>query len=181
MQAAEIVQEARDNSMGLPSEQALSLLAYQEGGATEDKDGFDPHAELRARVLDALQNTLSLKDRPLVRFLMEQEIACHQDEVETDSDSIHHCGFLLFLLGQLEDVELLWRAKRASFDTWCGFDIQFLVGAGVAPTLSYLQDIQEKWARHAKSYIEECQAAGDFRHLERYREAKMKYFRAVDA
>jgi hypothetical protein len=176
MQAAEIVQEARASLSGLPSEQALHLLTYQEEGATEDEDGYDLHAELRAQVLQALQNTLSLKDRLLIRFLIEQEIACRQNDTETDIDSIHCCGFLLFLLGQLRDVELLWRAKRASFDTWCSFDIQFLVGAGVAATLAYLHSIKQEWAEKARMYIEECQRARDFDDLECYRHARQRYF-----
>lgn len=176
MQAAEIVQEARDSLSGLPSSQALHLLTHQEVFTDENKDGYDPHEELRAQVLKALQNSLSLKDRSLIRFLLEQEIVCRQNEVETEIESIHRCGFLLFLLGQAEDVELLWQAKTATFDTWCGFDIQFLVGAGVSATLTYLHSIEKQWAEDAKAYIEECQRAGDFNDLERYRHATQRYF-----
>jgi hypothetical protein len=176
MQAADMVQEARDSLSGLPSSQTLQLLTYQEEFTDEYEDGPDPHAELRALVLKELQKTLSLKDRALIHFLLEQEIACRQNDVETDIDSIHHGGFLLFLLGQLEDVELLWRAKRASFDTWCGFDIQFLVGAGVSSTLAYLHSIKKEWAEEARTCIEECQRARDFNDLERYRHARQRYF-----
>jgi hypothetical protein len=176
MQAADIVQEAKHSLSGLPSSQALQWLTYREEFTDEDEDGYDPHAELRASILKEVQNTLSLKDRTLIRFLLEQEIACRQNDDETAIDSIHHCGFLLFLLGQLEDLELLWRAKRASFDTWCSFDIQFLVGAGVSPTLAYLCSIKQEWAEEAKTYIEECQRAGDFDDLERYRHARQRYF-----
>lgn len=71
MQAAEIVQEARNSLSGLPSSQTLQLLIYQVEGADEEEDGYDPHAELRARVLKEVQKTLFLKDRALVRFLLE--------------------------------------------------------------------------------------------------------------
>jgi hypothetical protein len=176
MQAEDIVQEARDGLSGLPSSQALQLLTYQKEFTDEDEDGSDPHAELRALVLKELHKTLSLKDRALIHFLLEQEIACRQNDVETDIESIHHGGFLLFLLGQLEDVELLWRAKRASFDTWCSFDIQFLVGAGVSSTLAYLHSIEKEWAEEARTYIEACQCARDFNDLESYRHARQRYF-----
>lgn len=176
MQAADIVREARSSFSGLPSSQTLQLLMYQAESTSEDEDGYDPHADLRASVLTELHKTLSLKDRALIRFLLEQEIVCRQNETETDSDSIHLCGFLLFLLGQPEDIELLWQAKKATFDTWCGFDIQFLVGAGVAPTLAALQSIEKEWAEEARTYIEECQRAGDFGNLESYRHEKQRYF-----
>jgi hypothetical protein len=171
MQASEIVQEARDSLSGLPSEQVLQWLTYQVEGVTEDEDGYDPHAELRAQIFNALRNARSLNDRPLLRFLMEQEIACRQNDTETDVDSIHLGGFLLFLLGQLEDVELLWRAKRASFDTWCGFNGELLVGAGVAATLAYLHSIEQKWAQEARTYLEEGQRIKHFGDLDRYRHA----------
>lgn len=141
MQAAKIVQEARVSPSRLPSSQVLQGLTYQVEGITED--GYDPHAEMRSQVFKALRNARSLNDRPLLRFLMEQEIACRQNDTETDADSIHLGGFLLFLFGQLEDVELLWRAKRASFDTWYGFNGELLVGAGVVATLAVQRDVQQ--------------------------------------
>lgn len=174
MQAAEIVQEARNSPSGLPSEQALHVLSYQEEGATED--GIGLHAHLRAHVLQALQNTLSLNDRPLIRFLMEQEIVCRQNDIETEDESIHYGGFLLFLLGQVEDVELLWRAKNANFDTACGFDGECLLGAGVASTLVYLSSIEQEWGQKARSYIEWAQQGGSLSDLESYRNWKYQYF-----
>lgn len=86
------------------------------------------------------------------------------------------CGFLLSLLAQIEDVGLLWEAKTTSFDIMCGFDVQFLVGAGVVSTVSYLQSIQEEWAQNALTYIEESQKIGDFHNLERFREVTHKVF-----
>ena len=91
-------------------------------------------------------------------------------------DSIRLCGFLLFVLAQVEDVPLLWEAKTTNFDTMCGFDIQFLVGAGISTTLAYLRAIQEEWAQDAKAYIEESQRAGDFDDLDRYRHEMQRYF-----
>lgn len=176
MQAEDFVREARSARPGLPPPHLLQLVAYQEELLPETGEKGDRHAEFRAAVLEELQKALSSGDRLLLRFLLEQEMACRQNDYETDVDSIHLCGFLLFLLGQLEDVELLWQAKRTTFDTWCGFDIQFLVGAGVSPTLAYLQPIQKEWAKAARTYIEECQRLGNFSDLESYRHEKQRYF-----
>ncbi len=68
---------------------------------------------------------------------------------------------------------MLWEAKTTSFDTLCGLDVQFLLGAGVSTTLEYLQQIQEEWAQNAKQYIEQC---GDFGDLDRYRNEIQRHF-----
>jgi hypothetical protein len=176
MQAEDFVREARSARPGLPPPHLLQLIAYQEEPLPETEEKGDQHALFRAAVLEELQNTLSSGDRALLRFLLEQEITYHKNAWGI-FDSIRLCGFLLSVLAQLEDIRLLWEAKTTSFDTMCGFDIQFLVGAGVSPTLAYLQSIQEPWAQEAKTYLEEGQMSGDFDDLDRYRNEMQSYFR----
>lgn len=55
-------------------------------------------------------------------------------------ENLYWCAFLLYLIGDPSDVPMMWRAKHVDFDTACGFDIQFLLGAGFRPTLAYLAD-----------------------------------------
>ncbi|GHO93438.1 hypothetical protein KSF_034860 [Reticulibacter mediterranei] len=169
MLAEDFVREARSFQPGPPRPQLLQLVAYQEARLPENEEGDDQNAAFRSSVLKALSKKFSQEDRPLIRFLLEQEIVYHENAWGI-FESIRFCGALLFLLAQVEDVCLLWEAKTVNFDTMCGFDVQFLVGAGVAPTLAYLQHIKEEWAEDARIYLEECQQAGDFQNLERYRE-----------
>jgi hypothetical protein len=169
MLAEDFAREARNFQPGLPPQQLLQLVAYQEEGLPENAEGDDQNAAFRASVLKVLSKNLSQEDRPLIRFLLEQEIVFHENAWGI-FESIRLCGTLLFLLAQMEDVHLLWEAKSVNFDTMSGFDIQLLVGAGVAPTLAYLQQVEEEWAEDARIYLEECQQAGDFQNLERYRE-----------
>jgi hypothetical protein len=61
---------------------------------------------------------------------------------------------MLFALAEVEDVQLLWKAKTTSFDTMCGLNDQLLVGAGVAATLDYLRRANEHWSDRACEYIE---------------------------
>ncbi len=44
----------------------------------------------------------------------------------------------LFLTGTLEDVFLIWQAKRASMDAASAIDVQLLCGRGLARTKVYL-------------------------------------------
>ncbi len=169
MLAEEFVREARSVQPGLLPPQLLQLVAYQEAQLSDNAQRDGQNAEFRAAVLKVVSKDFSLGDRPLISFLLEQEIAFHENSWGI-FEGIRLCGALLFLLAQVEDVGLLWEAKTANFDTMSGFDIQFLVGAGVTPTLAYLQQVEEEWAGDARNYLEECQQAGDFQNLERYRE-----------
>ena len=180
MQPVDVIREAHSSPTGLPPASLLDALAYQEIPYTIEGIG-EEHAVFRASVLQLLfqhhlQKSLSLADRALIRFILQQEIACYTNDYVTGDDTLHLGGFLLFLLGQLEDVELLWQAKTANFDTGSSFDIQFLVGAGVVPTMAYLQSIQQEWAEKARTYIEKCEQAGDFQDMEGYRLDRERYF-----
>lgn len=168
MLAEDFVREARSAQPEFPPPQLLQLVAYQES-LPENTQVDDQNAVFRAAVLKALSKNFSQEDRPLIRFLLEQEVAFHENSWGI-FESIRLGGALLFLLAQVEDAGLLWEAKTANFDTMSGFDIQLLVGAGVTPTLAYLQQVGEQWAEDARVYLEECQQAGDFQNLERYRE-----------
>jgi hypothetical protein len=179
MLAEDFVREARSVQPELPSPQLLQLVAYQEAQLPENEEGDDQNAAFRSSVLKALSKNFSQEDRPLIRFLLEQEIVYHENAWGI-FESIRFCGALLFLLAQVEDVCLLWEAKTVNFDTMCGFDVQFLVGAGVAPTLAYLQQIEEEWAGDARAYLEECQQAGDFQNLECYREGLRTSLRQIN-
>jgi hypothetical protein len=135
-------------------------------------------AAVRAAVLEELQETLVPGDRALLCFVLEQEILSRvQDGGGEFFENLYWAGFLLSLVAHVEDVRVLWRAKTLDFDTWCGFDVQFLVGAGVSLTLSFLQSLQEEWASAAWAHLEQCQQAGDFADLEQHRQWRQTYFR----
>jgi hypothetical protein len=176
----DVISEAESSPAGLPSASLLDLLAYQEIPYAIEDIG-EEHSVFRASVLQLLfqrhmQKSLSLADRPLIRFLLEQEIACYANDFITADDNLHLAGFLLFILGQTDDVELLWRAKTANFDAESSFDIQCLIGAGVGRTMAYVQSIQAEWAEKARAYIELCRQAGDFDDMEDYRVDRQRYF-----
>ena len=93
-------------------------------------------------------------------FILEQEMrACIHEGGGEYFENLYWAGFLLSLVADVEDVHLLWRAKTLDFDTWSGFDVQFLVGAGVSRTLSYLHSLREEWAAAARVHLEQCQQA----------------------
>ena len=99
--------------------------------------------------------------------------------VPEDDDYIHHfeqlywCGFLLYLIGNPADVPLMWEEKYISMDTGCGFDGQFLVGAGVEETIRYLE---ENHKSEIAGYLRELGSGGEFAYLSLWERYRIYYF-----
>ena len=88
-------------------------------------------------------------------------------------EQIYWCALYLYRIGEIDDMELMWRAKTINFDLYCAFDVQFLVGAGVDQTLEYLES---KGLGEAKTYMLECRDAGAFDNLEQWYDSRKAYF-----
>lgn len=112
--------------------------------------------------------------------MLEQYIALHLDPEEGMTDELRLSAFVLSKLGHVEDVPLLWRAKVANFDTYCGLDIQFLVSAGVRETLDYLIASGGEQDLEAAEYMNGCQLAGDFDDLHGNRAFWERYFATIE-
>lgn len=123
--------------------------------------------------------------------LLQAMLACEDDyrerldswdegrAVEDDGEAHENlmwCALMLHQLGDFEDVLPMWRAKHISMDTGCAMDIEYLVGAGVEATLSYLDALDDEEAPHCAEYIRECASTGHFRSLERWVAGRIAYF-----
>ncbi|MER6663979.1 hypothetical protein ABT256_05490 [Amycolatopsis japonica] len=97
---------------------------------------FDRNRAARFRVLWALQYDRRDRDLPLLRFLLEQQIAYYRDAVPWGlAPDLTLAGFLLTEHRQVEDVWLHWQAKNISFDTALGYKLFHLLTSGVAATV----------------------------------------------
>ncbi len=166
MTVNEFLSTVRSNYPALPDDDLLSYVVCTPG--IDPLDQADSNQDFRRQVAQALCLDFSIADRKLVRFLLRQEIQAHRHG-SGYSDDLKLCAYPLFALGRLDDVELLWQAKSVSFDTFCGFDVQLLVGAGVEPTITYLHQNPSNETLAAVEYIKACQKAGDFDWLDEYR------------
>lgn len=99
----------------------------------------DPAA--RARLLAEIAPEAAGEHHALLRRIFQAEIEDRQATGDGEFfENLYHCAFLLYLVGDPADVPTMWRAKHIDFDTACGFDVQFLLGAGAMRTLTYLAD-----------------------------------------
>ena len=139
----------------------------------------------RAQVLDAIHRRPEVEASGLLRVLLDVEVdywrrvdqaGAYTDENSEFFENIYWCAFLLWRTGDVRDVLALWRAKHTTFDTFCGLDAQYLVGAGVEETIAYLRESSEAEAKPALKYLLEGRKSGAFDLLEKWAQHKSTYF-----
>ncbi len=64
----------------------------------------------------------------------------------------------LFAHGKVDDIFLIWRAKRSNFDAGCGIEVELLCGAGMDATKGYLSKQESQEAVEILKYLNEHQA-----------------------
>lgn len=154
--------------------------AYKNAGfkITEDLGIKLQDDELRNGLYELIPLNEISSYHSLLKALFEQEVKYRNNELEDGAfaENIYYCAFFLFTIGDLNDVITMWRSERSNFDLGCGFDIQFLVGAGVEETINYLRQSKDVSASDALQYIEACKSAGDFDNRQEWINQKKAYF-----
>ncbi len=103
----------------------------------------------------------SPQHRDEIRQLLAGEIE-REKRGESAEELLRTLCVQLFSLGIVDDALLLWDAKRSSFDSSCGLDVQFICGAGLAATREFLARSSAPSAAKALKYLSECEQGGDF-------------------
>lgn len=166
MKAKEFVDLARQSYPGLPDAETMKWLEADE--------------QFRFAVCEELNKTITAADRQLARYLTNLYIKAHTGLVseswDNGLDPFRLCGLMLFKMGNVEDSVLLWQVKTLDFDTFCGLDVQMLVGGGVAETIAFLTNLANESSLKAAGYIQKCREAGDFDHIDEYVAECNRYF-----
>lgn len=100
----------------------------------------DRNYAARLGVLWALQYDRRPEDSPLLRFLLEQQIAFYIETAPFGlAPDLPLAGFLLAEHRQVDDVWLHWQAKNISFDTALGYHLYHLLTAGIETTATHVR------------------------------------------
>lgn len=77
---------------------------------------------------------------PAIRQMLACEAELERNGGDRQEDLALLCCVQLFSRGILEDVWLIWEAKHSGFDLALYLDWEFVLGAGVEETKTYLLD-----------------------------------------
>ena len=114
----------------------------------------DGHARQRLKLLVALQYHWIDADEALIRHLLEQEIVSRQeDSYQGYDESLELSAFLLAQFKRRSDIWLFAEAKRANFDTLCGFSAGFFLFCGPQVALDEITQSQHESKSFVLEYV----------------------------
>ena len=135
-------------------------------------------AQQRQSILNSITPPEAMKNHELIKDILKLEMAEWRSEPGPEiKNNLFHCGFLLHIIGDYQDVEMMYEARNINLETSCGFDVQNLVGGGVEETIDFLE------AAGKDNVAEEIKAGyyyKDFDDLPKWISFKKKYFYGED-
>lgn len=96
---------------------------------------------------------------------MDYRVRLWEGLVEDPDDryeNIYRCAFMLYRIGQPEDVFLLWHAKSLNMDVGSSLGVEYFIGAGVDPTLDHLKVSDSPEADKISAFIRHAFVDGDW-------------------
>lgn len=112
----------------LPPTDVLDTVQYRHNGL-DDWDGSDDmNGSFRESVAAALFKDYSQDHKAIIRLLLSAEIQhCREETMMTDV--LRRLTFMLYDLGDVADIPLLYEAKEdTSFDAMCALDAELIIG-----------------------------------------------------
>ncbi|NHA05947.1 hypothetical protein G7092_19205 [Mucilaginibacter sp. HC2] len=109
--------------------------------------------ELRAALVNYFKQQ---HDREFAIKLLDTFIEIRkQPNGDMPAEDLMLASYILGLHGHIEDCLKIWEAKYADFDTYCGFDTQLVMFAGLHETIQFLETQTNDSAQKALEYIKE--------------------------
>jgi hypothetical protein len=112
---------------------------------------IENNKDLRNDLLNYCKSNSTIE---FVRYLLKRAIEERKKgAIRVYIEDLSLFSYLLTQYYQAEDILLIWSAKRADFDTWCGMDGELLSYLGVQATEDYLSQIETKEAEEALEHV----------------------------
>lgn len=167
----EILNSLRSNEIGLGEFVVLE-------GKDDAGESCDVNSSRRYQLLIALQYSNRLAtDEPILVELFKAEIEARKKFGGGVGESLNLCSYLLSTYRQPAYAELFYQAKFADFDTYCGYDSEYIISAGIRETYEYVEKVQPAFSKDFYEWFgTESECKYTEAELEEWKKFKARYF-----
>ncbi|TKI58696.1 hypothetical protein E8L90_26695 [Brevibacillus antibioticus] len=148
----------------------------------KDAYGYDKNGLKRYALIVQLQydQTVTEADKELLYYLMSQEIELHKSHpYQGLHESMDIVAYLLAKCKDVNHIPLFVQAKLSNFDTYYGFDTEYIISAGIEEAITY---IEENGLYRISSFFqdkkEELETMYTAEHMERWFQSKARDYPA---
>ena len=78
---------------------------------------------------------------------------------QSDNNYLYWTALLLYIIGDIYDIEILWKAKESDLDRFSHFNSNYLIGSGIEKTLKYCYNNNLPIIHN---HIKKCKQRGEF-------------------
>ncbi|RAT98506.1 hypothetical protein [Brevibacillus sp. Leaf182] len=149
---------------------------------SKDAYGYDKNGLKRYALIVQLQydQTVTDADKEFLHYLMRQEIEMHKSHpYQGLHESMDIVAFLLAKCKDVNHIPLFEQAKLSNFDTYYGFDTEYIISAGIEEAITY---IEENALYRISSFFqdkkEELETMYTAEHMERWFQSKARIYPA---
>lgn len=139
MKAKTFIKIVEEHSPNLPPEEMLKKVEFLHNGKDEWDESDDLNASFREEVVNYVFDSEIAKNRALIKKMLKAEIEyCREETLMTES--LRKLTFMLYEIGEIEDIPLLFEAKKdTSFDAGIGLDIELIFGKDKEAVKNYFR------------------------------------------
>lgn len=131
----EIITNFRDTK----NETLLESFKFTHNGETEYGKIFDVNYWNRKDLIFELFDNYTLADKPLIKWLLNEEFKGYESEADLPVYTIDLCAFMLYKHMEMVDIYDLFKVKfGAGTDNQCFVDIELVLGFDSEQTKQYL-------------------------------------------
>ncbi|KXX69365.1 hypothetical protein [Flammeovirga sp. SJP92] len=136
----QIIEEFRRSGQ----KELLDKYRFKHNGETEYGKINDFNLQNRIDLVLELFRNYSIKDKPLIRWILKQEIRC-ANKISISIASLELCAFMLYKVMTLEDIYLLYKAKFGNtYDNSFELDVELIFGFDRELTKQFLKNTETK-------------------------------------
>lgn len=126
----------------------------------------------------AIYNDLEQSDYEIAKFLFLEENKWRRSPKDGEVDNLYFSAFVLTLFERPESIWLFLNSKNIDFDSYIGFDGEYLIALGVEKTYDYLSKVENPNKNDLLKYIGETRKSCWYSEelIEKWNELKENYF-----